>query len=70
MFEIQHEALREAQREIERLRAQHYRVWLGAGRPRRGGFTAWLRTLWSGQTDAETRPDEPARGGVAEQQSA
>jgi 23S rRNA C2498 (ribose-2'-O)-methylase RlmM len=44
MFEIQHAALREAQREIERLKAQHYAVWLGA-RPGGWGIAAWLRRV-------------------------
>ncbi len=44
MFEVQHAALREAQREIERLMAQHYGVWLGA-RPGGWGLLARIRRL-------------------------
>jgi hypothetical protein len=71
MFEIQHEALREAQREIERLKAQHYAVWLGAGRPRRGVLAAWLRRIWPWRADERgVRPDGPARSPLGDERSA
>jgi hypothetical protein len=51
MFEIQHAALQEAQREIERLKAQHYGVWLGA-RPGGWGVLARIRRLLARQPAA------------------
>jgi hypothetical protein len=57
MFEIQHAALREAEREIDRMAARRRRPTPAAARRGRWSLAMWLGRLWPGRiVAAEERP--------------
>jgi hypothetical protein len=67
MFEIQHAALREAEREIDRMAARRRQQMPAAARRGRWSLAMWLLRLWPGRIAAE---EERPRGVIGDERRA